>query len=83
MRNKRKRGLHKTAATDGIMKGKLYHGLGDNFSKYQLVFRSSRASKNKKKKERKKHRLKIFNDRAQPLNASISIKGGCFELVER
>lgn len=43
----------------------------------------SRASKNKKKKERKKHRLKIFNDRAQPLNASISIKGGCFELVER
>lgn len=52
MRNKRKRGLHKTAATDGIMKGKLYHGLGDNFSKYQLVFRFSSFEKQEEKRKK-------------------------------
>lgn len=46
-----------------------------------LVFRFSSFEKEGKKKERNiEYRLKIFNDRAQPLNASISIKRGCFEL---
>lgn len=80
MRNKRKRGLHKTAATDGIMKGKLYHRLETSFPSTTRVSFLELRKRRKKKERNIEYRLKIFNDRTQPLNASISIKGGCFEL---